>query len=76
MFFEIPVKYDKPVEAYVEYLKRYTRTRNITLQEAHSLRLPREVAKSYGCTEEQIEGSIPALLKRVDDESLQHTADT
>ena len=76
MFLEIAVKYDKPVDAYVEYLKRYIRTRNMTLQEAHSLKLPREVAKTYGCTAEQIEGSIPALLKRVDDESLQHTADT
>ena len=76
MFLEVTVKYDKPVDAYVEYLKRCTRTKNINLQEAHSLRLSKEVAKSYGCTEEQIEGSIPALLKRVDDESLQHTADT
>ena len=37
MILEIPVKYDKPVEAYIEYLKRYTRTKDMTLQEAHSL---------------------------------------
>ena len=76
MILEIPVKYDKPVEAYIEYLKRYTRTKNMTLQEAHSLCLSQEIAKSYGCKKTQIKRLIPSLLKRIDDESLQHTADT
>ena len=76
MILEIPVTYDKPVYTYIEYLKRYTRTRNMTLQEAHTLSLSQEVAKSYGCTKNQMKRVIPAVLKRIDDESLRHTADT
>lgn len=76
MILEIPVTYDKPVYTYIEYLKRYTRTRNMTLQEAHALKLSQEIAKSYGCTKNQMKRVVPAVLKRIDDESLRHTADT
>lgn len=43
-----------PVEAYRAYLSRYTRSRNMTLQEANKLLLNRLIAAEYGVTKEQL----------------------
>lgn len=76
MILNIPVKYDKPVDSYVEYLRRATRTTGVSLFEESEKLLSKNIARSYGVTEEQLTNSIPSMLKRLDeDESLRREFD-
>ena len=76
MILNIPVKYDKPIEAYIDYLKRATRTTAVSLSDEHAKLLSKNIAKSYGVTDKQLTKVVPDMLKRLDeDESLRRDAD-
>ena len=46
--------YTAAMNEYLDYLRRYTRTSDMGLFQAHQLLMNRVVAKEYGVTEEQI----------------------
>ena len=46
--------YTAAMDEYLDYLKRYTRTSDTQLFQAHQLLVNRVAAKEYGVTEEQI----------------------
>lgn len=76
MILTIPVKYDKPIDAYVAYLKRATRTTGVSLSDEHAKLISKNIAKSYGVTDKQLTNVVPNMLKRLDeDESLRRDVD-
>ena len=46
--------YEDPMGEYLAYLSRYTRITEQSQWEAHQLCISREVARSYGVTQEQL----------------------
>lgn len=46
--------YTAAMNEYLDYLKRYTRTSDMNMFQAHQLLMSRVIAKEYGVTQEQI----------------------
>lgn len=42
------------IKEYIEYLRRLIRNTDMTLLQAHELKISKEVAKDYGVTEEEL----------------------
>lgn len=68
------ITYNDPVDAYIAYLKRAVRNRNISLTDMSKKKLAIETAYSYGCTEQDFVFKIPNAIRKaeseVQDESL------
>lgn len=43
------------IKEYIEYLCRLIRNTNMTLFQAHELRMSKEVGRNYGVTEDELE---------------------
>ena len=43
------------IKEYIEYLRRFIRNKDITLIQAHELKMSKEVGRNYGVTEEDLE---------------------
>ena len=48
-------KQESPMQSYMDYLRRYTRTSGKSIAEANQELLCREIAKDYGVTEQELE---------------------